>query len=121
MEAKNVLGEPLQLCCNDPVTGYFRDGFCRTDQTDYGAHIVCAVMTEDFLDYTMAKGNDLSTPRPEFGFPGLKPGDKWCVCALRWAEAERDGAAPPIILEACHEKTLSMIDFETLKKYARMN
>lgn len=82
--AKNVLGTALQLCCKDPLTGFYRDGFCNTGPYDYGSHIVAAVLTKDFLDFTKSKGNDLSTPRPEYGFPGLKPGDHWCLCALRW-------------------------------------
>ena len=113
----NVLNTPLKLCCSDPVTGYERDGFCHTGTYDRGKHTVCAVMTAAFLNYTQSKGNDLSTPLPQYGFPGLKPGDRWCLCALRWAEAERAGFAPPIDLEATHAKTLEYIPIETLKTY----
>ncbi len=110
----NVLGTPLQPCCLDPLTGYFRDGSCRTDETDRGTHVVCAVMTEEFLTYTRAKGNDLSTPNPRYRFPGLKPGDGWCLCALRWQEAFEAGVAPPVKLEATHEKALEFIEFADL-------
>ncbi len=115
MEAKNVLGTELQSCCFDPMTGYFRDGFCKTRADDYGSHTVCAVTTKEFLDYSKAMGNDLSTPRPEYNFPGLKPGDKWCVCASRWLEAFEDGVAPGVLLESCHQKSLEIIDIEILK------
>lgn len=118
---KNVLGEDLQSCCFDPMTGYYRDGFCRTDGRDRGAHTVCAIMTDEFLEFSKSRGNDLSTPLPEFGFPGLKAGDQWCLCAARWVEAEEAGKAPRVILEACHERTLDYTDLETLKRYARMN
>lgn len=117
-DATNVLGETLQHCCSDPLTGFYRDGYCRTDQHDAGVHTVCAVMTEEFLDFTRSRGNDLSTPRPEFGFPGLEPGDRWCVCAARWAEAVAAGAAPPVVLAACHEKTLEVVSLETLAAHA---
>jgi len=117
-EKKNVLGEALEACCFAPKTGYFRDGYCRTDQSDRGRHVVCAEMTESFLLYTKEQGNDLSTPRPEFGFPGLKPGDRWCVCALRWCEAWEEDMAPPVILEACDESALEVIPLEALQEHA---
>jgi uncharacterized protein (DUF2237 family) len=116
--AKNVLGEPLRPCCFDPMTGYFRDGYCHTASHDYGTHVVCARMTEEFLIYTKSRGNDLSTPRPEWQFPGLKPGDQWCLCVLRWKEAEEAGIAPPVVLAACHEKALEYVDLEVLQRYA---
>ena len=115
--AKNVLDTPLKLCCSDPLTGYERDGFCHTGAHDRGKHTVCAVMTEGFLDYTKSRGNDLSTPLPQYGFPGLKPGDRWCLCALRWLEAERAGFAPLVDLEATHAKTLDYVPLETLKRH----
>ena len=115
---RNVLGEPLQQCCTSPLTGFERDGFCHTGPHDRGIHVVCAEMTEAFLEYTRARGNDLSTPIPRYGFPGLKPGDRWCLCAARWAEAERAGVAPPVHLEATQEKALTIIPLDVLKKYA---
>ena len=117
-EKKNVLGGPLEACCFAPKTGFFRDGYCRTDETDRGRHIICAEMTEGFLRYTKEQGNDLSTPRPEFSFPGLQPGDRWCLCALRWKEAWEDGEAPSVILEACEESALQIIPLEALKEHA---
>lgn len=113
--AKNVLGEELEPCCNKIKTGYFRDGFCRTDELDYGRHVVCAEVTAEFLTYTKAQGNDLSTPRPQWQFPGLKPGDRWCLCALRWKEALEDGFAPPVILASTHIKALEYLSLEDLK------
>lgn len=113
----NVLGTTLQACCNNPATGYFRDGFCRTIQEDSGTHVVCAIVTEDFLEFTKSRGNDLSTPIPHWSFPGLKPGSKWCLCISRWLEAERAGKAPFIVLEATHEKALDYTTLEMLKKY----
>jgi uncharacterized protein (DUF2237 family)/uncharacterized membrane protein len=115
---KNVFGEPLQSCCTDPLTGYFRDGYCKTDATDRGTHTVCAVVTKAFLEFSKSRGNDLMTPRPEYQFPGLKPGDKWCLCALRWKEAMEAGVAPKVVLEATNEKTLEYIDLSDLVKYA---
>ena len=103
---KNVLGTELKCCGTKPITGYFRDGFCRTDESDHGRHVVGSVVDEKFLTYTKSKGNDLSTPKPMYGFPGLKPGDRWCLCALRWKEAFEAGCAPKVILEATHEKSL---------------
>ena len=116
--ARNVLGEPLQVCGCDPMTGFWRDGACKTGPQDAGRHTVCAVMTAEFLAYTRSQGNDLSTPRPEFQFPGLKPGDAWCVCAARWAEAEADGAAPPVHLARTHIKTLDYVSLKTLQAHA---
>ena len=116
--AKNVFGEELIPCCLDPLTGYFRDGLCRTDDSDSGRHVVCAMMTPEFLASSKRVGNDLSTPRPEYQFPGLTPGDKWCVCALRWKEAYDNGVAPRVILEACAEKALEYIDMKDLLTYA---
>ena len=113
-QAKNVLGEPLQLCCTDPKTGFYRDGFCHTGPDDAGVHVVCAHMTDEFLEFTKARGNDLSTPMPTFGFPGLKAGDRWCLCASRWKEALEAGVAPPIVLEATHEKALTIVSLDQL-------
>jgi hypothetical protein len=118
---KNVLGGPLKPCCFSPRTGFYRDGFCQTGAEDLGSHTVCAVMTEEFLEFTKSRGNDLSTARTEWGFPGLKPGDKWCLCALRWLEAEQAGVAPPVVLEACHERTLQVMSLATLHSYSAMN
>ena len=115
---KNVLGEPLQPCCTRIKAGYFRDGFCRTNEYDVGRHIVCAEVTEEFLTFTKTQGNDLSTPRPEWQFPGLKPGDRWCLCALRWKEALEAGFAPPVILAATHIKALEFVSFDDLQQYA---
>ena len=117
-DAKNVLGGKLESCSTSPMTGYYRDGCCNTDPTDAGAHVVCAQMTEAFLSYTRVRGNDLSTPRPMFDFPGLKPGDRWCLCAIRWKEAAEAGLAPPVILEATHEAALKYITLETLQQHA---
>lgn len=114
----NVLGEPLTACCFAPKTGYFRDGYCRTDDSDYGSHVVCAEMTDSFLAFSKSRGNDLSTPRPEFGFPGLNAGDRWCVCALRWKEAWQAGMAPPVILEACEQSALMVIPLAALQEHA---
>lgn len=114
----NIFGEPLISCCNDPLTGYFRDGYCKTDASDRGSHTVCAVMTEDFLTFSRSRGNDLITPRPEFQFPGLKPGDKWCLCALRWEEVFDAGVAPKVVLEATNEKTLEYVNINDLIAHA---
>jgi uncharacterized protein (DUF2237 family) len=114
---KNILGGELQACCFEPKTGFYRDGFCKTGQEDYGTHVVCAIMTEQFLEFTKTKGNDLSAPKPEWGFPGLKPGDKWCLCIRRWVEAEKAGKAPRVSLEATHEKALEYTSLEVLKAY----
>ena len=115
---KNVFNEPLQMCCTKPMTGYFRDGLCRTISEDRGTHTVCAIMTNDFLAFSALQGNDLVTPMPYYEFPGLKEGDKWCLCVSRWIEAEKEGKAPKVILEATHEKTLEYTTIETLIKHA---
>lgn len=108
--AANVLGEALQGCSDDPLTGFYRDGFCHTGESDTGTHVVCAEMTAEFLEYTASRGNDLSTPRPQWMFPGLKPGDRWCLCALRWKEALDAGMAPAVVLEATHIGVLEYVD-----------
>ncbi|PIQ81997.1 MAG: hypothetical protein COV76_05925 [Candidatus Omnitrophica bacterium CG11_big_fil_rev_8_21_14_0_20_64_10] len=115
---KNVLGTDLKSCCRFPMTGFFRDGFCRTCPEDVGRHVVCARMTADFLAFSKRAGNDLSTPRPEMGFPGLVPGDQWCLCALRWQEALEAGAAPEVVLSATDESALEVLDLEDLKRHA---
>ena len=115
---KNVLGGVLQSCCHSPKTGYFRDGFCRTDDTDLGSHVICAEVTAGFLEFSKSRGNDLSTPRPEYNFPGLLPGDRWCLCALRWKEAWEEGVAPAVILEACDEAALKYVPLNILKEFA---
>ncbi len=115
---KNVLGTALQLCSSNPRTGFYRNGFCETGADDAGTHTVCAVVTQDFLDYTLSRGNDLITPRPDYNFPGLNPGDRWCLCALRWQEALRAGEAPPVVLEATNEKTLDYVQREDLLRHA---
>lgn len=114
----NVLNKPLQGCCNNPLTGYFRDGYCRTTANDTGTHTVCAVVTKEFLEYSLSKGNDLITPIPHWQFPGLKPGDKWCLCISRWLQAEKVGKAPKIVLDATHIKSLEYTSLDLLKKYA---
>lgn len=116
--ALNVLGEPLVGCCQAPITGFYRDGFCRVGPEDMGVHAVCAVVTEAFLEYSAGRGNDLMTPRPEFGFSGLSAGDRWCLCAARWAEAHQAGVAPRVALAATHEAALEIIDLADLKAYA---
>lgn len=115
-EAKNVLGEELEVCSIDPMTGFFRDGCCETGVQDTGTHVVCAQVTQGFLEFTKARGNDLSTPRANF--PGLKPGDRWCLCVSRWKEALDAGVAPPIVLSATHEEALSVVSIEQLQQYA---
>ena len=117
-EPLNVFGEPLDSCNQHPATGFYRDGACNTCEQDIGSHTVCAEMTEAFLDYSRFKGNDLSTPMPEFGFPGLKPGDAWCLCAARWLEAYEDGMAPRVYLMRTHQKALDTVPLELLKKHA---
>ena len=118
---KNVLGTDLKCCGTKPITGYFRDGFCRTDQSDQGRHVVACIVDERFLDYSQSVGNDLSSPNPIYNFPGLKPGDRWCVCALRWKEAFEDGFAPKVVLEATHEKSLDYIQLEDLISMGSVN
>ena len=118
MDAKNVLGGQLLACSYDPVTGYFRDGCCNTDSTDRGNHTICVRVTGQFLDFSRAQGNDLATPMPEYRFAGLKPGDRWCICASRWYEALEAGMAPPVVLEATHEETLAIVPLGVLTDYA---
>ena len=113
-----MLGGPLRECGCKPMTGWFRDGSCRTNPADLGRHTVCCVVDERFLSYTRAQGNDLSSPAPAYGFPGLRPGDHWCVCASRWLEAYEDGMAPPVLLEACEASTLELIALEVLRSRA---
>jgi len=114
----NVFGKELEMCCEDPETGFFRNGMCDTCREDQGVHTVCILATEDFLKFSKSVGNDLSTPHPEFEFPGIKPGDRWCLCALRWQEAYEQGKAPPVFLESTHENTLKLVDFNLLQKFA---
>ena len=114
----NIHGRPLELCSQDPLTGFFRNGCCDTDNHDRGLHTVCVILTDEFLKFSLEVGNDLSTPRPEFDFPGLKPGQKWCLCANRWLEAYEGGVAPPIITESTNIKILDIIDFETIALYS---
>ncbi len=116
--ALNVLGQALAPCSHDPMTGFFRDGCCRTRQDDTGSHVVCARMTQAFLAFTRARGNDLGTPRPEWDFPGLQPGDRWCLCALRWKEAFEAGVAPPVLLESTHIRALDVLSLEQLQACA---
>ncbi len=117
-EARNVLGGKLETCCTSPMTGFYRDGKCNTGGGDFGAHVVCSQMTEEFLEFTKSRGNDLSTPVPAFDFPGLKPGDQWCLCAARWTEARDAGVAPPLILSASHASALEYASVEELKQHA---
>ena len=116
--ARNVLGEPIEICSLKPMTGFFRDGCCNTAPQDVGSHTVCAVMTADFLEFSKSRGNDLSTPVPEFGFPGLKPGDRWCLCAPRWQEALEANRAPRVVLRATHEGALTYCSLADLKRLA---
>jgi len=116
--ARNVLGEPLEICSFKPMTGFYRDGCCNTGPEDIGSHTVCAVMTADFLEFSKSQGNDLSTPLPEFGFPGLRPGDRWCLCAPRWQEALDANRAPRVVLRATHEGALAYCAFADLKRFA---
>ncbi len=116
--ATNVLGTPLQACCFSPRTGFYRDGFCRTGPDDRGLHTVCAIMTEAFLSFSRSRGNDLTTPVPEYAFPGLTPGDRWCLCVARWAEALEANLAPPVILEATHISALEFVSLESLTAHA---
>ena len=113
-QSLNVFGQPLELCCDNPKTGFYRDGFCNTGSIDLGTHVVCAEMTKEFLDYTKSKGNDLSTPNPIYDFPGLKPGDCWCLCALRWKEAFEAGVAPNVKLESTNDKALEYLTMNQL-------
>lgn len=115
--AINVLGTPLKTCSTDPMTGFFRDGCCNTDETDRGSHVICAEVTEDFLTFSKQRGNDLSTPRPEYRFPGLVAGNRWCLCALRWKEAFDAGMAPYVVLESTHINALKYVSIEQLIAY----
>ena len=117
-EAKNVLGGKLESCCTNPVTGFFRDGYCRTNHLDQGVHVVCAVVDDKFLNFSRSRGNDLITPLPEYNFPGLKAGDSWCLCALRWKEAYQAGLAPMVNLRATHQRALDFIPLEILQEFA---
>ena len=117
-EAKNVFGEPLEVCGTSPLTGFNRNGSCDTGPQDAGRHVVCARMTREFLAFSRSRGNDLITPAPEVGFPGLKPDDRWCLCALRWREAFEAGVAPPVVLTATHEAVLQYVDLQDLKRRA---
>ena len=114
----NVLGSPLQTCSLDPVTGWFLDGCCETQAADQGRHLVCAIMTEAFLAFSKSRGNDLSTPRPEYNFPGLKPGDRWCLCLERWKEAHAAGKAPQVVLDATHQMALERVPLDIFQKFA---
>ncbi|ABE48396.1 MULTISPECIES: DUF2237 family protein [Methylobacillus] len=115
---RNVLGTRLLPCSTDPVTGFTRSGSCETGPEDVGSHTVCAMMTEEFLAFSLSRGNDLSTPRPEYGFPGLAPGDRWCLCASRWHEAAEAGYAPPVVLESTHERALDIVSLADLEYHA---
>jgi len=117
-ESINVFGEPLESCSEDPLTGFFRDGCCNTSEHDLGSHTICVQLSQDFLEYSRFRGNDLSTPRPEFGFPGLKPGQRWCLCAQRWLEAFEHEMAPKVYLRRTHIKALEVVTLEKLKSYA---
>jgi uncharacterized protein (DUF2237 family) len=116
--AKNVFGQPLKECSKDPLTGFYRDGCCHTGPQDSGRHLVCAIMTDEFLDFSMEMGNPLKAPMPQYNFPGLNAGDQWCLCALRWKEAYDAGVAPMIDLEATNEKVLDFVTMEQLLEYA---
>lgn len=119
--AKNVLGTKLKPCCIEPTTGFYRDGYCNTGPEDFGLHIVCVLATKEFLEFSKSRGNDLSSPREEWGFPGVQPGDKWCLCAMRWKEAYDAGYAPQVDLEATHISALEHLDLAALKKYSLKN
>jgi len=116
----NVLGTALKCCCKNPITGFYRDGYCRTSAEDRGLHTVCAVMTEEFLTFSKVLGNDLSSPVAEYDFPGLEPGDKWCLCVTRWKEALEAGCAPYVVLEATHSSALEFVDLEDLQRHANI-
>ena len=117
-ESINVLGEPLETCGEDPMTGFFRDGCCNTSAQDVGLHTVCVAVTAEFLSFSKSKGNDLSTPVPQFEFPGLKPGDRWCLCAARWREAHEAGVAPRVYLKSTHMRTLKVVALDDLKRHS---
>jgi len=117
-ESVNIFGEPLESCSEKPLTGFYRDGCCNTGAEDLGSHTVCVEVTREFLEFSRFSGNDLSTSRPEFGFPGLKPGDRWCLCAARWLEAHENGTAPRVFLQRTHQKALETVPLSTLRQYA---
>jgi uncharacterized protein len=117
-ESLNVFGEPLDSCSESPLTGFFRDGCCNTGDQDAGSHTVCVSVTREFLDFSVSRGNDLSTPRPEFDFPGLRPGDRWCLCAARWLEAHEANAAPRVLLRATHQRALEIVPLARLREFA---
>ena len=116
--ARNVLGDELEICGSEPLTGFYRTGCCDTGADDVGVHTVCAQVTAEFLEFSAERGNDLITPRPEYGFAGLRPGDRWCLCADRWVEALTAGVAPPVVLEATHARTLDWVDLADLRRHA---
>jgi uncharacterized protein (DUF2237 family) len=117
-ESLNVFGEALESCSERPLTGFFRDGCCNTGEQDAGSHTVCIRVTKEFLEFSRFRGNDLSTPHPEFGFPGLEPGDRWCLCAARWLEAHEQGMAPKVYLRGTHQRALEIVPLETLRRFA---
>lgn len=117
-QALNVLGAPLESCGTEPLTGWFRDGCCNTDPSDLGSHTICAVMTQEFLDHQVGIGNDLSTPHPQYGFPGLRPGDRWCVTAANWLRAHADAVAAPVVLASTHERAADIVPMAVLQLYA---
>lgn len=118
MKINNVLGSELVPCSYDPLTGFYRDGCCNTDATDHGTHVICAKVTQEFLDYSLKRGNDLITPVPQYRFAGLKAGDRWCLCAMRWKEAYEAGVAPQVVLESTHEKALAHLSLELLQAFS---
>jgi uncharacterized protein (DUF2237 family) len=118
VQALNVLGSALVPCSYDPLTGFYRDGCCKTDEHDAGSHVICAKVTQEFLDFSVSAGNDLSTPRPQYRFAGLRAGDRWCLCARRWQEAFQAGVAPPVVLESTHERALDFVTLAQLQAYA---
>ena len=117
-ESVNVFGEKLETCGEDPMTGFFRDGCCNTNAQDYGSHTVCVEVTDEFLEFSRAKGNDLITPMPAFGFPGLRAGDRWCLCASRWLEAQRADSAPRVFLRRTHQRALEVVPLDVMRAYA---
>ncbi len=118
-ESLNVLDEPLEVCGQDPVTGFYRDGCCNSSDEDFGSHTICVEVNQKFLEYTRFRGNDLSTPMPDFGFPGLRTGDRWCLCAKRWLEAADDGMAPRVLLRSTHKRALKIVTLDKLKEFAK--
>ena len=118
-ESLNVLDEPLEVCGQDPVTGFYRDGCCNSSDEDFGSHTICVEVNQKLLEYTRFRGNDLSTPMPDFGFPGLRTGDRWCLCAKRWLEAADDGMAPRVLLRSTHKRALKIVTLDKLKEFAK--